>query len=385
MCKVNYVISTWAGNRRAPNSKYLKNHLLKLLSLDHNLSQITIVNPVFNRSENPYYDIDELISQFDCKVVVLDRNSNNGQSYGQLFYAYETFKDEFDYYIFAEDDYVADIDNFDKILVDEYVDQEVDGYLCSFAGVAAGFPRGGCSVSNGIMSSEYFEKVYSKFTEPTIFLHNSDGNECHKNFAILLRECGFEFKDFASKYRVPYYGTSIVEYGRTDTNESVFVPHQLFNVELSFSLMTLEDLPLFLDIRNNSKDFLHNNNEFTLTECTQWFVESSPEFYMIKMGSKSIGYFRTSKLNKNNQSVYIGCDIHTAYRGYSLGYKSYLGFIEMIQKKHNLTSIDLEVLSTNDRAIGLYKKLGFKTTNIETGSITRGDKEFDNVFMKLEL
>ena len=87
MEKINYVIATWSGNRRINDKRYLKNHILKLLSLNHNLSQITIVKPLLG-GDDSYYDFKELLSSFQCKVVILDRESNQVQSYGLLFYAY---------------------------------------------------------------------------------------------------------------------------------------------------------------------------------------------------------------------------------------------------------------------------------------------------------
>ena len=93
MVKINYVIATWSGPRREPNSKYLKNHLLKLLSLKNNLSQITIVKPTFNGYDKSYYEIDSIIDKFNCDVVFLEKENNLGQSYGQLFFTYEKFRD----------------------------------------------------------------------------------------------------------------------------------------------------------------------------------------------------------------------------------------------------------------------------------------------------
>ena len=86
MEKVNYIIATWSGNRRIPNKNYLKQHLLKLSTLKNNLTQITIVKPIFSGVDDSYYEIVNLINQIDCDVVILDRYSNIGQSYGQLFY-----------------------------------------------------------------------------------------------------------------------------------------------------------------------------------------------------------------------------------------------------------------------------------------------------------
>lgn len=384
MEKINYIIATWAGNRRAPNNNYLRHHLLKLLSLKHNLAQITIVKPIFNGYNSCYYEVDDLIKKFDCKVVVLERYSNEGQSYGQLFFAYETFKDEFDYYIFIEDDYLPNIDNFDSLLKHEYEIQKVNGYLCSFAEKTADCPDGGCSVSNGIISTKYMEEIYKKNDSPIKRIDGNEGYMCHQNFASLIFESGLFFKDFASNYRVPYYGTSIIEYGRKDISESIFVPHQLLEIDVFIREMKIEDIPTFLEIRNECKEYLHNNSHFTLEESIKWFNDTNPNFYIIEFGGKTIGYFRTSNLNVDEKTIYLGCDIHSDYRGYGLAYISYLKFIKILYKKFDLNSIKLEVLSTNYRAINLYNKLGFRKKGISGEKIKRNNIEIDSIIMEFK-
>ena len=384
MEKVNYIITTWSGKRRVPNKRYLKDHLLKLLSLEHKLSQITIVKPVFEGYDSDYYDIEDLISEFDCNVVILEKTTNSGQSYGQFFYAYETFKDEFDYYIFVEDDYMVDIDNFDYLLLNEYKIQNVNGFLCSHSGISEYYPQGGCSVSNGLISTKYMEHIYENNNNPIARLNATEGHICHKNFADLIIECGLFFKCFSHKYRVPYYGTSIIEYGRTDTDESIFIPHQLFDIKLNFRKITLGDLPKFLEIRNESKEYLHNNNTFNLENATEWFNGHNPKFYMIEIGKKIIGYFRTSNWDSYNKTVYIGCDIHSDYRGHGIGYKSYMKFIEKLNNEYVLDAIKLEVLSSNVRAINLYNKLGFKKIGVDENKIIRENIEIESIIMELK-
>jgi len=381
--KINYIIPTWSGERRIPNQKYLREHLLKLLSLKHNLSQITIVKPMIG-VDNVYYDVEGLISQFDCEVVILERHSNVGQSYGQFFYAYEKFKNDFDYYIFVEDDYVPSIDNFDSILLNEYKSQGVKGYLCSFSGVNKKYPNGGCSVSNGIISKDYMKKIYDYSPSPIKSVDGKAGDMCHVKFTDLLIESGLVFKDFTNKYRVPYFAVNVIEYGRTDVNDSVFVPNQMLDLNLSFSEMTLKDIPFFLEIRNNSKEFLHNNSEFTIVEAQEWFKESRPKFFIIKLGCKKIGYFRTSNWDLDNKTMYLGCDVHPDFRGHSLGFKSYVEFIKDLNKCYDLNNIKLEVLSNNVRAINLYNKLGFKNIGVSQ-KIKRDNIEIDSIIMKLDL
>jgi RimJ/RimL family protein N-acetyltransferase len=379
--KINYVITTWSGPRRAPDLNYLKNHLLKLLNLKHNLSQITIVKPICTGINPTYYEVETLLSQFDCEIKILEKHDNLGQSYGQFFHAFQTYGKEFDYYIFVEDDYIPNIDNFEMLLLSEYKSQDVKGYLCSYCGIHPDYPKGACSVSNGMISTEYFEKIYTYFPNPISSINDSKNYMCHYNFVKLLRDCDYEIKDFSRDYRVPYYGDNeIIEYGRTDIEQSIFVPHQLFKLDFGFEEMKLDDLPKFLEIRNQSTEFLHNDTNFTLDNTIKWFKDEKPLFYTIKLGDKMIGYFRTSNLE--NDSIYIGCDIDPSFRGYKLGQMVYNDFMPIIYDKFNLKNIKLEVLSTNSRAIHLYNKLGFIQIGVSPEKIIRNGLEIDSIIMQ---
>ena len=380
--KVNYVITTWSGPRREPNLSYLKNHLINLLTLKHNLSQITIVKPIVEDCNMSYYEIDSLINKFNCDVKILEKYDNMGQSYGQFFHAYETYKNEFNYYIFVEDDYMVDIDHFDKILVYEFVSQEVDGFLCSYSGLTPTNHIGGASISNGIISTNSMSKIYDTFPNPIQNINDQEGYMCQINFSKLIWESNLHFKDISKKYRVPYFGTNIIEYGRTDTSESIFIPHQIFNLRLNIREMLVDDLPFFLEIRNLSKEFLHDNSTFTLEQSTEWFKKTNPIFYVIELGNVIIGYFRTS--NWDGNSPYIGCDIHPDFRGLGLGYLSYLKFIDRIYSEFNISSLKLEVLSTNVRAKNLYYKLGFIDIGISEDKIIRDGIQVDSIIMELK-
>jgi ribosomal protein S18 acetylase RimI-like enzyme len=380
--KVNYVITTWSGPRREPNLSYLKNHLINLLTLKHNLSQITIVKPIVEDCNMSYYEIDALINKFNCDVKILEKYDNMGQSYGQFFHAYETYKNEFNYYIFVEDDYMVDIDHFDKILVYEFVSQEVDGFLCSYSGLTPTNHIGGASISNGIISTNSMSKIYDTFPNPIQNINDQEGYMCQINFSELIWKSNLHFKDISKKYRVPYFGTNIIEYGRTDTSESIFIPHQIFNLRLNIREMLVDDLPYFLEIRNLSKEFLHDNSTFTLEQSTEWFKKANPIFYVIELGNLIIGYFRTS--NWDGNSPYIGCDIHPDFRGLGLGYLSYLKFIDRIYSEFNISSLKLEVLSTNIRAKNLYYKLGFIDIGVSEDKIIRDGIQVDSIIMELK-
>lgn len=379
MVKINYVIATWSGKRRVPNNNYLKDHVLKLSTLKHKLSQITIVKPMFNGMSEDYYEIKNLSNELNCDVVVLEKHDNLGQSYGQLFYTYEKYKDKFDYYIFCEDDYLPHLDYFDTELLKR---KSENSYLCSYCGLGFnGEKTGGCSVSNGMISTRDFEEIYKRKENPIESINSGDGNECHKNFAKLLHDCGIKFEDFASEFSVPYFGTSVIEYGKPDTTKMIFAPNQILNYNMNFRRMVIEDLPFFLGVRNQSTEYLHNDTKFSLEEATEWFTKSNPKFYIIQLGTKPIGYFRTSNWDDENKTMYLGCDIHPNYRGFGFAQQAYAEFIDILFIQHGLKNIRLEVLGNNDRAKHIYNKIGFKQIGYGEKVIKDG-KEIESIIMQ---
>lgn len=144
--------------------------------------------------------------------------------------------------------------------------------------------------------------------------------------------------------------------------------------------MIESDLNLFLEIRNKSLKYLHNNTKFTLLECKEWFIETKPEYFMIELDGKSVGYFRTS--NWVNNSMYLGCDIHPKYRNLGIGQKAYTKFIKELYLKYKVKTIQLEVLETNERAIHLYKKLGFVKIGESKNKIVRNDNKITSIIME---
>jgi hypothetical protein len=117
---------------------------------------------------------------------------------------------------------------------------------------------------------------------------------------------------------------------------------------VTLRLLTKEDLPFLLEVRNDysTRNNLENNSTFTLDECQNWFDNLESPWYIIEVNRVSVGYFRT-----NGDEV--GCDIHPDFRrrGYAkMAYKLYL---------KDKTYASLWVFSDNF-AKDLYLKLGFK-------------------------
>lgn len=140
--KVNYLIATWAGKdtkRSALKKQYpepkdnLVDHLEQLSKLNHNLSQITIIRPKCpeDQAYSDYYQYQHL--NFLCPVIEIEC-INFGYSNGQWMTAYETYQNQFDYYICVEDDYCPRDNHFDQILLEYYFSEFPNniGKLCGF-------------------------------------------------------------------------------------------------------------------------------------------------------------------------------------------------------------------------------------------------------------
>jgi len=123
--------------------------------------------------------------------------------------------------------------------------------------------------------------------------------------------------------------------------------------------MEYYDVPTYNTIRNDSREYLHDNSHYTLQESYAWFRKNTDPFFMYEIDSEVIGYFRTSNWTKN--TCYVGMDIHQDYRGKHLAYNAYVEFFNFLKTVHGIEMVQLEVLKTNTRALRLYNKLNFLT------------------------
>ena len=151
-----------------------------------------------------------------------------------------------------------------------------------------------------------------------------------------------------------------------------------------FRKLTLDDLPFFLEIRNECKELLHNNSFFSLKESKDWFLKQSSEYFIIDYFGEDVGYFRTSNFRTDENSIYIGADVHKKFRGKGISIKSYYRFINFLNYEKGIETFILEVLSNNLIAIQFYLKLGFQVINRQKKYTIRDNEYVDNIIMKLE-
>ena len=118
-------------------------------------------------------------------------------------------------------------------------------------------------------------------------------------------------------------------------------------MDLTLRKLEKKDLEFLLEVRNDesTRMFLENDSIFSIDECTKWFEQEKPNWFIIEIDKLSVGYLRT-----NGDEV--GCDIHPKFRRRGYAKLAYTKFLE------NKKFASLWVFKDNF-AIDLYKKLGF--------------------------
>lgn len=225
--KVNYVCPCWSGWRRGGDdlynkdrSLYLRVQLLRLLYLNHSLSQITICIPQNDKEPKEFSDF---LYKFPDKIkdtpVVIFKTENTISSYGPYNFVFEKYRDKFDAYILIEDDYVFTQHNFDSILT-KYLEKDKNvGYWCSRVGICEdNTPT--ASVSNGIVPAWAFEKIKNKY--------GCIPYAGQIEFSNAFRDTNIKMKDFGNRYRVPFYGFGSCAWFYHFNNADLIVPVQIF-------------------------------------------------------------------------------------------------------------------------------------------------------------
>lgn len=126
---------------------------------------------------------------------------------------------------------------------------------------------------------------------------------------------------------------------------------------ITYRPLTEEDLEFFNATRNECREFLHDNREFTLEQTKEWFKSLKPhqKYYIITNGVNLLGYIRAIEYSETSWE--IGMDLAEKYRGLGVAKNMYRKFME---DHPSVEFWGLEVLANNIRAYNLYRQLGFE-------------------------
>lgn len=211
-----YVINFYLGDRRRAINLYNQDRLCYLTSqietlekYKHNLDKIIFnfnleINhfEFFNKSINI---IPKKIQNTDVEIYV---RNNIGFSYGCFSDHFGRYRNNYDYFIFNEDDYFLVQDNWDEYLKSKYKSLPNCGYLCPIVREPNSwnnFKRfaGHCF---GISSSKNLNKIYNKYGSLPWSTSNNylDQEKSQIQFTNVFEEFGLKLYDIREEYRVAF-------------------------------------------------------------------------------------------------------------------------------------------------------------------------------------
>ena len=181
--KTCYISVFYLGDRRKEMSEskldklfLLKTQIFHLSHYKHNLKEIFLVFNLDKEHECFIPEINDLIPNRiqNTKVTTILRK-NIGMSYGAWDEVFQNYKNDFDYYIFNEDDYNFVQDNWDQYLVNKFNFYGDCGYVCPM--VKEPMPHSNYKKntihSTGISSGKVLNKLLDTYKE---LPHSKDQN-----------------------------------------------------------------------------------------------------------------------------------------------------------------------------------------------------------------
>ena len=407
---IHHIICCYFGPRRLEipelkdNSMYFLEQQIKKINkyASKDVKKLTIV-------VNPYSDEDLLAKEHiknirkDIKCEVVFRSENKGFSYEAWHdIILQNIEDtSIDYFMLSEDDYAPSTNNYDSHFVAKMKSENASASFQLYGPLHGYQPH--AAISNGMLCVKACRELFDKHGK-VFHLKDAQDNYQHAeynqvNFLNYFTEENKKVADMSTDYFIPFLSAihnhqlfewhrqnadshKIVYYGNV-SGIAVMSPILEGHDGYKFTPMQYEDLPFFNEVRNLSREFLHDNTEYTLEETESWFSDTDPSFFILWKDFRKIGYFRTSNFSKQNKNIYIGADIHPDFRGNGYGYLSYVEFINNIFEKNDIHKISLEVLATNHIATNLYKKLGFVHEGCKRQEVCRGDEFIDSNIMSL--
>ena len=235
MKKIAYIVCLWCGPRTLVSSEikedplyYVKKHIEALTTLQHSISKIVFV---INNSCS-VDDVSFLLKESKLTNYEILVHDNTGISYGAWDYALRHLKDEVDYSILIEDDYLPVVNNFDDVLVDYLKDDDNTFYVCQASSdnvAESSHYRLHPAVSNGAIDNSIFNHCLSAHDHGFDLTGSlTEHWKYQLNYLSPYLSKGYMMVDILSKYRVkfltcPPSGPKITTYGNSSLPD-LFVP-----------------------------------------------------------------------------------------------------------------------------------------------------------------
>lgn len=128
--------------------------------------------------------------------------------------------------------------------------------------------------------------------------------------------------------------------------------------------------------------------EFTLTieEEATWIaehLEHPDDLIIVAEAEGVIGLLNFKAMRRKRLAHHgsLGMSVHPDWRGRGVGFALLSKLIEWARANPRLSCVRLQVIADNERALGLYRKLGFVEEGRRRDFINYGDRVVDDILM----
>jgi diamine N-acetyltransferase len=167
--------------------------------------------------------------------------------------------------------------------------------------------------------------------------------------------------------------------------------------ELWIKPTEVADVPLIVALRNDPSTLLHLHdvNQYNATQTETWLrtLPATSKRYSVfewlnapatpAQCGDFIGLVRIDRIDAVNRNCAVGLDLVPQQRGKGLSAKVYTWLLDYLFLQLNMHMVYLEVLESNERAVHVYERLGFRIDGRLRQRIFRNGTYEDSILMSL--
>jgi RimJ/RimL family protein N-acetyltransferase len=159
----------------------------------------------------------------------------------------------------------------------------------------------------------------------------------------------------------------------------------------------LADVPEIVALRNDPSTLLHLHdvNQYSAAQTEAWLRSlpaASKRYSVFEWRNAPItpvecgeflGLVRVDRIDSVSRNCAVGLDLVAKHRGKGLSAKVYAWLLDYLFHQLNMHMVYLEVLESNERAIHVYERLGFRVDGRLRQRIFRNGTYEDSILMSL--
>ncbi len=159
----------------------------------------------------------------------------------------------------------------------------------------------------------------------------------------------------------------------------------------------LTDVPSIVALRNDPSTLLrlHDANQYNAAQTESWLrnLPVSSKRYSVFLWENApamppelsdfIGLARIDRIDALNRNCAVGLDLTAQVRSQGYSKKVYAWLLDYLFHQLNMHMVYLEVLQSNERAIHVYRRLGFQEDGRLRERIFRNGTYEDSILMSL--